>query len=190
MVQPNLLPQEFSKVLISRLFINRSSSSDEPFADLSDLKKGIVSASVLIGAFFGYDLSSSFLPLISLLYRSLFSGFLSEKFGPKRILFLSSVIVLVPTILLALIGTFMTFVILRLISGLGIGAMSSIGPLYVSEQSSPNRRGTYCAVYQLSITLGIVLDYLFNFFLYGLSYGWRYLTFPSLFISLKLNFPE
>ncbi len=47
----------------------------------------------------------------------------------------------------------------RLASGLGIGAVSAVCPLYLAEASPSHLRGLYGSTFQLGITLGIVLAY-------------------------------
>ncbi|TIA77595.1 hypothetical protein E3P77_04132 [Wallemia ichthyophaga] len=53
------------------------------------------------------------------------------------------------------------FAVGRLIAGLGIGALSAVIPVYVSECVVPNFRGSAVACYQLCITFGILLAYCF-----------------------------
>ncbi len=47
----------------------------------------------------------------------------------------------------------------RLASGLGIGSVSAVCPLYLAETAPSHLRGLYGATFQLSITLGIALAY-------------------------------
>jgi len=55
------------------------------------------------------------------------------------------------------------FLILRFILGLGVGVVGVICPLYVSEVVPESKRGTYGVVFQLNLTLGILLSYLFGY---------------------------
>ena len=54
----------------------------------------------------------------------------------------------------------------RLVGGTGIGIASMLSPLYIAEISPARRRGGLIAVYQLAITIGILVAYLSN---YGLA---------------------
>ncbi|KIY62582.1 general substrate transporter [Cylindrobasidium torrendii FP15055 ss-10] len=47
----------------------------------------------------------------------------------------------------------------RLISGLGVGALSAAVPMYQAETAPPQIRGALTATYQLFITLGILIAY-------------------------------
>lgn len=54
-----------------------------------------------------------------------------------------------------------TFLILvRIIGGIGVGVTSVVAPIYISELSLPQNRGRMVSLYQLSITLGILLAFL------------------------------
>lgn len=53
------------------------------------------------------------------------------------------------------------FAVGRMIAGLGIGALSAVIPVYVSECVVSNFRALAVACYQLCITLGILLAYCF-----------------------------
>ncbi|KAI6126934.1 general substrate transporter [Pisolithus sp. B1] len=58
------------------------------------------------------------------------------------------------------------FAVGRLISGLGVGALSAAVPMYQAETAPPQIRGTLTATYQLFITFGILVAY-------GISIGAR-----------------
>ncbi|KAI0321540.1 general substrate transporter [Amylostereum chailletii] len=51
------------------------------------------------------------------------------------------------------------FAVGRLISGLGVGALSAAVPMYQAETAPPQIRGTMTATYQLFITFGILVAY-------------------------------
>jgi SP family arabinose:H+ symporter-like MFS transporter len=54
-----------------------------------------------------------------------------------------------------------TFLILvRIVGGIGVGITSVVAPIYISELSLPQNRGRMVSLYQLSITLGILLAFL------------------------------
>ncbi|WP_273273427.1 sugar porter family MFS transporter [Maribacter polysiphoniae] len=48
----------------------------------------------------------------------------------------------------------------RIIGGIGVGITSVVAPIYISELSLPENRGRMVSLYQLSITLGILLAFL------------------------------
>jgi MFS family permease len=139
--------------------------TEKPWSEQSDVARASIATSILFGAAIG----------------CLFGGFISDAFGPKRALLISSIDVVVCALVLVIQSNSVVVVIFRGISGLGIGCISSIAPLYVSEQASEKRRGKLVSFYQLSICGGIVLAYIFNFFFGKVNQGWRFFFFLVLF---------
>ena len=91
------------------------------------------------------------------------AGWLSDRFGRKPTMLFSSVLFSVSAIGCALCAGFTDLVIYRIVGGVGIGIVSIVSPVYISEISPPKVRGTMVALYQLAITLGFVLAYLVNY---------------------------
>lgn len=94
-----------------------------------------------------------------------FSGKLSDKYGRKVVLILSAVLFLISAVGCMLSGSFTTLVIFRLVGGLGIGVASMVSPLYISEFSPSRLRGMMVSLYQLALTIGIVVAYFSNAYL-------------------------
>ena len=65
----------------------------------------------------------------------------------------------------AVCANFTQLVIYRIIGGVGIGIVSIVSPIYISEVSPARVRGTMVSFYQLFITIGFLLAYLVNFFI-------------------------
>ena len=62
---------------------------------------------------------------------------------------------------------FSWLIIVRVIGGTGVGITSVVAPVYISELTLPENRGKIVSIYQLSITLGILLAFCyFTSFLY------------------------
>jgi SP family arabinose:H+ symporter-like MFS transporter len=102
------------------------------------------------------------------------SGKLSDKYGRKIVLILSAILFLASALGCMLSGSFTTLIIFRLIGGLGIGVASMVSPLYISEFSPSRFRGMMVSLYQLALTVGIVLAYFSNAYLVnhsGYSFG-------------------
>lgn len=51
-------------------------------------------------------------------------------------------------------------IVFRVIGGVGVGITSVVAPIYISELTQPESRGRFVSIYQLSITLGILLAFL------------------------------
>ncbi len=56
--------------------------------------------------------------------------------------------------------SFNFLIIVRVIGGIGVGITSVVAPIYISELTKPESRGKFVSIYQLSITLGILLAFL------------------------------
>jgi SP family arabinose:H+ symporter-like MFS transporter len=94
-----------------------------------------------------------------------FSGKLSDKYGRKIVLILSAVLFLASALGCMYANTFSILIIFRLIGGLGIGVASMVSPLYISEFAPSRLRGMMVSLYQLALTIGIVLAYFSNAYL-------------------------
>ena len=62
----------------------------------------------------------------------------------------------------AVCGSFDGLVAYRIIGGVGIGVVSIVSPIYISEVSPAKIRGTLVSLYQLAVTVGFLLAYLAN----------------------------
>ncbi|MEX0600764.1 MAG: sugar porter family MFS transporter, partial [Rhodothermales bacterium] len=90
------------------------------------------------------------------------AGYLSDRFGRKRVLLLAAALFSVSAIGCALSGSQFSLIVFRLVGGLGVGVASMLSPLYISEISPANIRGRLVALYQLAITVGILCSYFVN----------------------------
>lgn len=110
------------------------------------------------------------------------AGILSDKFGRKNILVLSAVLFSVSAVGCALSPNIEYLVFYRIIGGIGIGVVSIVSPLYISEVSAAEYRGRMVALYQLAITIGFLGAYLVNFALLHYSVnGANEITTPILY---------
>jgi sugar porter (SP) family MFS transporter len=69
----------------------------------------------------------------------------------------------------AISGGFVELVICRIVGGIGIGVVSIISPLYISEVSITRYRGRLVSLYQLAITIGFLGAYLVNYQLLNIA---------------------
>jgi len=94
-----------------------------------------------------------------------FSGKLSDQYGRKIVLICSAVLFLISALGCAFSASFTALILFRIVGGLGIGVASMVSPLYISEFSPSRLRGMMVSVYQLALTIGIVLAYFSNAYL-------------------------
>jgi MFS transporter, sugar porter (SP) family len=93
---------------------------------------------------------------------ALFSGVLSSRFGRRRTILISALNFILGSLLCALAPNEHILIIARFILGLAVGVASFTAPLYLSEVSPGRVRGSMISMYQLMITIGIVLAFLSN----------------------------
>ena len=124
--------------------------------------------------------------LIGSIIGVLFAGILSDKFGRKSTMILSAILFSTSAIGCAVSADFNQLVIYRIIGGVGIGVVSIISPLYISEVAVAQYRGRLVSLYQLAVTIGFLGAYLVNYQLldYSMSNpdastGWWNLVFVS-----------
>ena len=101
--------------------------------------------------------------LIGSIAGVLIAGMLSDFLGRKKTMLISALLFSVSAIGCAVCGNFTQLVIYRIIGGFGIGIVSIVSPVYISEVSPAHVRGTMVSLYQLFITIGFLLPYLMNF---------------------------
>jgi len=114
---------------------------------LDDISKGWYVGCALVGSIIGVSVA----------------GLMSDFLGRKRTMLISAVLFSVSAIGCCLCRGFNDLVIYRIIGGMGIGIVSIVSPIYISEISPARVRGTMVSLYQLAITVGLMLAYLINY---------------------------
>jgi SP family arabinose:H+ symporter-like MFS transporter len=96
----------------------------------------------------------------------------------------------------ALAQGFPTFILFRILGGLGVGVASMLSPMYISEIAPAEHRGRLVTYYQLAIVIGILLAFTSNMLLIDSgANNWRWMlavmAMPAfLFFVLLLFAPE
>ena len=114
---------------------------------LSEMSKGWYVGCALVGSIIGVACA----------------GMLSDFLGRKKTLIIAAVLFSVSAIGCCLCNGFSDLVAYRIIGGIGIGVVSIVSPMYISEISPAKIRGTMVALYQLAVTMGLLLAYLVNY---------------------------
>lgn len=100
--------------------------------------------------------------LAGCLAGAVISGWLSDRFGRKKLLLLSAALFIAASLGTGAAGTFSAFVIFRIIGGVGIGLASNLSPMYIAEITPANVRGRFVSINQLTIVVGILAAQLIN----------------------------
>src|ERR1700722_13817095 len=116
-------------------------------------------------------------------------GYASDRLGRRATLFFIGVLYLIGSIWSALATDVYSFLIARLIGGVGIGVSTVAAPLYISEISPSRYRGRLAGMFQFNIVFGILVAYASNALLAGVGEdAWRWMlgvaAFPSLIYTL------
>ncbi len=90
------------------------------------------------------------------------AGFLRDRFGTRPMLISAAVLFTVSAIGCMFAGSFESLVVYRFVGGLGVGIASMLSPLYIAEIAPPQSRGRLVSLYQLAITVGILVAYFAN----------------------------
>jgi len=100
--------------------------------------------------------------LTGCLAGAIFSGWLSDRFGRKKLLILSALLFIAASIGTGSSDSLTSFVILRILGGIGIGLASNLSPMYIAEITPAGVRGAFVSINQLTIVIGILAAQLIN----------------------------
>ena len=124
--------------------------------DLSSFEQGVVVAAVPIGAAFG----------------ALAAGPMSDKYGRRLVIIVSAFVFIAGAIGSALSDSVGVLTFSRVVIGVAIGFASAVAPVYISEMAPPDIRGRLVTLFQLAVTIGILVAYLVGLALNS-SGDWR-----------------
>lgn len=105
---------------------------------------------------------------------ALLGGRLADLFGRRRLLIATAIIFAAGAIACALAGSPQMLIVGRIVVGLGIGLSSGTVPVYISEVSPAESRGWTVSLFQLAITVGILLAYVVDYAFAHVN-GWRWM---------------
>lgn len=137
---------------------------------LPDTLQGFLVSSVLIGAVIG----------------AATNGVLADIFGRKRIIMTTAVIFVIGSIMCAFAPNVYVLILSRIFVGFAVGIVNFVVPLYLSEISPKNLRGTLVSLYQWAITAGILFSYFINAVFAQAVYNWRWMLFAGVLPGLIL----
>lgn len=133
---------------------------------LSTLMEGLVVSSIMLGAVIG----------------AATAGFLSDRFGRKRILIIGGAFFLVAAVWSALTIGPIALIVARVAGGYGIGLTAALAVTYITESAPANIRGLLAFSYQLLAVCGIFLTNVINYIItshgsndWDIATGWRWM---------------
>jgi sugar porter (SP) family MFS transporter len=162
-------------------------------AVISGVEKSIQGLWQLSDVAHGFTVSAA---LWGTVLGSLVAGWPAEKYGRKRMLQFIGLLYLVTSLVTALTTSWGAFVVFRFLGGIGVGASSVVGPMYISEIAPAARRGRLVALFQFNVVCGILVAFLSNYLLFDIGdQAWRWMlgvqALPSFaFLALVFLVPE
>ncbi|KAK7709228.1 hypothetical protein SLS57_008763 [Botryosphaeria dothidea] len=140
--------------------------------------KGFMTAMIQLGALIG----------------AINQGWVAEKYSRRYSILIAVVIFVIGSAIQTGATGYAMLVVGRLIGGIGVGMKSMVVPLYISEVSPPEIRGSLLVMEEFSIVFGIVVSY-------WLTFGTRYIggewsfrlpfllqIFPALLLGVSVMF--
>ena len=136
--------------------------------------------------------------LIGTVVGALGAGQAGQKLGGRETLRITAVLYVVSAIGSALAWNWPVLMVFRFIGGLGIGASSVLGPVYIAELAPAKWRGRLVGAFQFNVVFGILVAYTSNYFIRTLHLGateWRWqvgvAALPALlFLVLLFGIPR
>lgn len=120
----------------------------------------------------------------------------TDRFGRRKTLLWIGILYLVSAIWSGLATDPVSFMIARLIGGLGVGISTVAAPLFISEIAPAEKRGRLAGMFQFNIVFGILVAFGSNALLGGIGENaWRWMlgveAIPALIYSLMcFGLPE
>ena len=126
--------------------------------------------------------------LIGAIAGALFCGKITDYLGRKKVILASAVIFAVGAVWSGLAPDPFNLVLARLFLGIAIGVSSFAVPLYIAEISPTNIRGTLVSMFQLMVTLGVLVSYLSDLYFADETNisCWRPMFYAGIFPALIL----
>lgn len=108
---------------------------------------------------------------------SLIASWPADRFGRTKTLLWIGVLYFVSAVWSGLATDVYSFMIARIIGGLGVGISTVAAPLYISEISPPEKRGRLTGLFQFNIVFGILVVFASNYVvgMFGGDHAWRWM---------------
>jgi len=136
--------------------------------------------------------------LIGTVVGALGAGQVGQKLGGRETLRITAALYVISAIGSALAWNWPVLMLFRFVGGLGIGASSVLGPVYIAELAPAKWRGRLVGAFQFNVVFGILVAYTSNYFIRTLHLGsleWRWqvgvAALPALcFLALLFGIPR
>ena len=115
--------------------------------------------------------------LVGTVVGALGAGTVGQRLGGREALRMTAVLYVISAFGCALAWNWPAFMFFRFVGGLGIGASSVLGPVYIAELAPAKWRGRLVGMFQFNIVFGILLSFFSNYSIRTMHLGaaeWRW----------------
>jgi len=103
-------------------------------------------------------------------------GYFGDRYGRREMLKFMGLLMVVSAIGSGLANDTTTFVVFRIIGGLGVGGASVLSPMYITEISPAKFRGRLTIIFQMAIVIGILAAFASDLALINIGKNnWRWM---------------
>jgi MFS transporter, SP family, arabinose:H+ symporter len=118
-----------------------------------------------------------FIAVAGTVVGAMFAGTVGQRLGGRETLRITAVLYVVSALGCALAWNWPALLAFRFLGGLGIGASSVLGPVYITELAPAKWRGRMVGTFQINVVIGILLAYASNFAIRLMHLGpWEWRT--------------
>jgi sugar porter (SP) family MFS transporter len=136
--------------------------------------------------------------LVGTVVGALGAGVAGQRLGGREALRLTALLYIISAFGCGLAWDWPSFLLFRFVGGLGIGASSVLGPVYIAELAPAKWRGRLVGAFQFNVVFGILVAYTSNYFIRTLHLGateWRWqvgvAAIPAIgFLALLFGIPR
>jgi sugar porter (SP) family MFS transporter len=136
--------------------------------------------------------------LVGTVVGALGAGQVGQRLGSRETLRITAALFVASAFGCGLAWNWYAFMLFRFVGGLGIGASSVLGPVYIAELAPAKWRGRLVAAFQLNVVFGVMAAYISNYVIRTLGLGateWRWQIGVSavpavLFLVLLFSIPR
>lgn len=158
-------------------------------AVISGAEKSIQEMFNLDGFWHGFTVA---IALIGTIVGAMTAGKPADKYGRKNVLVVIALLYGITALATAMANDWLVFISFRFIGGIGVGASSVIGPMYIAEIAPAHMRGRLVGMFQLNVVTGILLAFFSNYLISSMVDvdSWRWMlgvqAIPSFIFFLLL----
>jgi sugar porter (SP) family MFS transporter len=136
--------------------------------------------------------------LIGTVAGALGAGVAGQKLGGRETLRITAMLYVISAAGSGLAWSWPSLMVFRFVGGLGIGASSVLGPVYIAELAPAKWRGRLVGAFQFNVVLGILVAYTSNYVIRTMHLGaaeWRWqvgvAALPAMvFLALLFGIPR